>query len=108
MTENREKSDQYQLRLPDGMREELAASAKANGRSINSEIVLRLSAGGLAETRVPHVTLRQWYAGQALAGLLAFPGKVGPAPWKAHNFASAAFEYADAMIAFEQQEGDAS
>lgn len=31
------------LRLPDGMRERLADIAKANGRSMNSEIVLRLS-----------------------------------------------------------------
>lgn len=34
--------DQYMLRLPDGMREELKELAAKNGRSLNAEIVLRL------------------------------------------------------------------
>lgn len=33
-------SDQFQLRLPDGMRDRIAAVAKQNLRSMNSEIVL--------------------------------------------------------------------
>lgn len=35
-------SDKFMLRLPDGMRDLIAASAKKNNRSMNSEIVARL------------------------------------------------------------------
>lgn len=35
-------SDKFMLRLPDGMRELLKAEAKANNRTMNSEIVSRL------------------------------------------------------------------
>lgn len=35
-------SDKFMLRLPDGMRPRIAAVAKANGRSMNAEIVARL------------------------------------------------------------------
>lgn len=37
-------SDQFPLRLPDGMRDEIKASAERNGRSMNAEIVHRLEA----------------------------------------------------------------
>jgi hypothetical protein len=35
-------SDQYMLRLPDGMRETIAKRAAENGRSINTEIIAAL------------------------------------------------------------------
>lgn len=35
-------SDKFQLRMPEGMRETMAAQANANGRSMNAEIVDRL------------------------------------------------------------------
>lgn len=35
-------SDKFQLRMPEGMRETMAAQANANGRSMNAEIVSRL------------------------------------------------------------------
>lgn len=35
-------SDKFMLRFPEGMRERIAEVAKANGRSMNSEIVSRL------------------------------------------------------------------
>ena len=35
-------ADRFLVRLPDGMREEIAASAQANNRSMTKEIVLRL------------------------------------------------------------------
>lgn len=38
-------ADQFVLRLPDGMRDRIAAIAKANGRSMNTEIVRCLEAG---------------------------------------------------------------
>ena len=37
-------SDQFPLRLPDGMRDRIKAAADENGRSMNSEIVDRLEA----------------------------------------------------------------
>lgn len=41
MGEDRDKN-KFNLRLPDGMRDRIAAIAKENGRSMNSEIVYRL------------------------------------------------------------------
>jgi hypothetical protein len=38
----RQPQDKFVLRLPDGMRDEIAKAAKANGRSMNAEIVNRL------------------------------------------------------------------
>jgi hypothetical protein len=35
-------SDQFMLRMPDGMRDRIAAAARDNGRSMNAEIVSRL------------------------------------------------------------------
>ena len=37
-------SDKFMLRLPEGMRDRIAEAAKANGRSMNAEIVARLHA----------------------------------------------------------------
>lgn len=37
-------SDRFIIRLPEGMREQIAASAKESGRSMNSEVVARLQA----------------------------------------------------------------
>lgn len=38
-----DRADKFMLRFPDGMREQIAEAAKANGRSMNSEIVARLA-----------------------------------------------------------------
>jgi hypothetical protein len=35
-------SDKFMLRFPDGMRDRIAEAAKANGRSMNAEIIARL------------------------------------------------------------------
>lgn len=35
--------DQYMLRFPEGLRDRIKGEAEANGRSINSEIIARLS-----------------------------------------------------------------
>ena len=35
--------EQFMVRLPDGMRDQIASAAEANGRSMNAEIVTRLS-----------------------------------------------------------------
>ena len=50
----------------------------------------------------PGMTLRQWYAGQAMMGILAYPGKTtldGLGVNEAPDLASAARSYADALIA---------
>lgn len=39
---NRSNTDQYQLRLPPGLRDRIKAAADGNGRSMNSEIVSTL------------------------------------------------------------------
>lgn len=40
--------DKFMLRLPRGMRDEIAAAAKANGRSMNAEIVSRIESAPTA------------------------------------------------------------
>lgn len=42
-TESRH-ADKYIIRFPEGMRDRIAAAAKANGRSMNSELIARLEA----------------------------------------------------------------
>ena len=56
--------------------------------------------GDTRHTGIPGMTLRQWYAGQALAGNLAHPDSITDE--KAH--ARFAFKIADAMIAHEAGE----
>ena len=41
---NRSKPDQFQLRLPRGLRDQLKRAAETAGRSLNSEIIARLEA----------------------------------------------------------------
>ena len=61
-----------------------------------------------ATRRAPGMTLRQWYAGQAVKGMLSnpnyiyIPEKVADDPNE--RFSARAFQVADAMIAFEEAE----
>lgn len=48
--ENRRFADKFALRMPDGMRDKIAAVAEANNRSMNAEIVARLDASLQADT----------------------------------------------------------
>ncbi|MBD9540149.1 Arc family DNA-binding protein [Ensifer sp. ENS04] len=82
-------AEQYMLRMPKGMRDEIAAAATANGRSMNSEIIARLM-GGDAET------LRDKFAGQAMFGALA--GEPG-SHLTPERLAKDSYEFADAMLA---------
>lgn len=61
-------SDKFQVRLPDGMRDAIAASGKENGRSMNAEIVARLEQSfaiqpkALLSLMATHVGLIQFLA----------------------------------------------
>lgn len=96
-----EMADRFQVRLPDGLRDEIRAAAKANGRSMNAEIVSRLQGGE---------TLRDKFAGQAMAGLLAHTFSDGSGflhDLGAGAAAYQAYRIADAMlIARQSQEGE--
>ncbi|MDX0572138.1 Arc family DNA-binding protein [Sinorhizobium medicae] len=82
-------SDQFPVRLPEGMRDRIKARAQANGRSMNTEIIHLLEKGfGDVDAG-----LRDQFAGQALAGLLAHKYD---APDSA---AFQAYRFADAMLA---------
>jgi hypothetical protein len=48
-------ADKFIIRLPDGMRDQIAEAAKANNRTMNAEIVARLQAS-FSEERQPGLT----------------------------------------------------
>lgn len=56
-------SDQFPVRFPDGLREKIKREAEENGRSMNSEIIARLSGDG--------ETLRDKFAMAALTGIVS-------------------------------------
>lgn len=62
------KLDQYIVRFPDGMRDELKAAAKANGRSLNAEIIHLIQQGQTATT--DQITPRDLFAAAALNALI--------------------------------------
>jgi len=83
------------------MREQIEADAKANSRSLNAEIIARLS----GEQR----TLRDWFAGQALIGIIA--AMAHPEDGGHHNHytwdtAESAYRQADAMMIERAKGGD--
>lgn len=63
--------DKYIVRFPEGMRDEIAAAAKANNRSMNAEIIARLSGGVAASEPGDIMTLMyQLAAAAAKKGLV--------------------------------------
>ena len=81
--------EQMNVRVPNGLREELKLAAKANQRTMNGEVVARLS-------QPDGMTLRDWFAGQAMATLLA---ATTLNPMHPHVAAGRSYEYADALLA---------
>ncbi len=87
------------LRLTDDVRDQIAAAATANGRSMNAEIVARIA------NSAPEKTLRDEFATAALQGLLvrSSPQSLLDVS-KEYNInpsealAIMAYEHADAMI----------
>lgn len=56
--------------------------------------------GGVTRVRSnPGMSLRDWFAGQALAGILANPGTGGAGPEVIARLATAIYVVADAMLA---------
>lgn len=101
MGENRARTDQFQLRLPIGLRDELKLAAAQNERSMTSEIIARLQ--GSSNSASNSLTKREHYAGLAMQGLLASPHFIDPdGLWTgngAQPTAEAAVLLADALIA---------
>ena len=57
-----DENNKFMLRMPDGMRDTVAALAKANGRSVNAQMILMLSAqleGEAGESMAVNVDLRR-------------------------------------------------
>lgn len=91
---NRAWKDQYMLRLPDGMRDQIKDAAEANGRSMNAEIITRLEAsiasagsGGGIDQIFAH----------AIQGLMSRPAPPAPAIVKRLENAHAAFRQAESQ-----------
>lgn len=94
--------DQYKVRFPDGMRDQIAAAAKANGRSMNAEIIARLAG--------EHETLRDKFAAAALPQLIAITERVTTArnisfEQALHEQSRQAYAVADAMLAARKAGG---
>lgn len=85
--------DKFMLRLPDGMRAQIKADALANDRSMNAEIIARLSG--------TQANLRDQIAMAALTGLLAStanPNSIGPQTYDSYDWARISYRLADAML----------
>jgi hypothetical protein len=66
--------DKYIVRLPDGMREQIESAARQSGRSMNAEIVLRLTKSFEDDERAVAVTSKtilQKIGGQAKNALVS-------------------------------------
>ncbi|WP_226576446.1 Arc family DNA-binding protein [Acuticoccus sediminis] len=96
-------AERFQIRLPDGLRDRVKAYAERNDRSMNTEIIRVLEAAfppeGAATPAVDGFELRDWFAGQALNGIVAGywgnPEMSGLGP---REFAEDAYAVADAMM----------
>jgi hypothetical protein len=68
-------ADKYIVRFPDGMRDQIAAAAKANNRSMNAEIVARLQQTfGITGVRARLLDLVASHLDEALASALKTVG----------------------------------
>ncbi len=73
-----------------------------NGSEPTPSVHRRLSAWMNGETPLlpaPPMTLRDWFAGQALAGLAGMSDNTGMAAWLVDDAAQRAYDLADAMLA---------
>ena len=94
------KQDQFVVRLPDGMRDEIKAAAREAGRSMNSELVTRLqeySNSHLLAASGSNRALREHFAGLAMQGIMATEGV--DVVYSLEMVATRAVGLADALIA---------
>lgn len=83
----------------------MADFSKSGGPAFPLENPRHLENGELYK-QFTGMTMRQWYAGQALAGIIAFAGTVnGSINKMPRDVVPLVFHYADEMIAFEAKEG---
>ena len=52
----------------------------------------------MSQSSDPERTLRDWFAGQALVGMIPTPRAPGELPKSKEEMAAASYEYADAML----------
>ncbi|MGV0909225.1 Arc family DNA-binding protein [Martelella sp. FOR1707] len=93
-SENRTNIDGYQLRLPVGARDEIKAAAAENGRSMNAEILARISANAA-------FSMRDRFAMAAITGYIASmadPDSGGPHNRYNEEVAQYGYDIADAML----------
>lgn len=64
-------ADKYVLRMPDGMREKITELAKANGRSMNAEMVLMLQQAMDARAQPPSLSIDTHALAAEIADLVA-------------------------------------
>lgn len=86
--------DKFIVRLPDGLRDKIAADAKAKGRSMNAEIVARIA------NSAPEKTLRDEFAMAALSSFANQYKATLSDKANAHNIMAItklAYVFADAM-----------
>lgn len=57
-----------------------------------------MSTAADSASSVPQVSLRDWFAGQALVGMIPTPRSPGVLPMNMEAMAEAAYKYADAML----------
>ncbi|MFE3839193.1 Arc family DNA-binding protein [Pseudogemmobacter sonorensis] len=88
------------VRMPKELRDQIKSAAEVSGRSQNSEIVARLDTTGV-------ISLRDWFAGQALAGVmdLCRSDTLLPGQTRSQLFAATAYRLADAMLAARAEGG---
>lgn len=90
--------DKFILRLPDGMRDQLKADALINERSMNAEIIARLSG--------TQANLRDQFAMHIASGMAAFSGTAGVS-YGPGDIAGRSYEVADAMLTARDKGGAA-
>jgi len=75
------------------------AEAKQDGGPAFPQSDLSAYGMGPSATGTDGMSLRDWFAGQALAGCLASITTTGPIPNLEKSVAQSAYDYADAMLA---------
>lgn len=99
--------DKFMMRCPDGLRDRIKANAEKAGRSMNAEIIRVLEEAFPADGLPAGSTLRDWFAGTAMNGIVAgYWGNPEMSGLSPREFAEDAYAVADAMMR-ARNEGEA-